>query len=477
MNEIIGRLKEKRILDQCLNETESQFIAIYGRRRVGKTYLIREFFRENIVFQFTGMYQADLNTQLANFLFELRKTDTDSNHYTIQNNWIEAFQQLVLFLEKLEPEKKKVIFLDEVPWMSSPRSQFLTALEYLWNSYLSLHSNYILVVCGSSASWIRQKILQNKGGLYNRVTKRIQLEQFNLAETKEYLEYRGIQLTNYQITIIYMCMGGIPYYLKEISKGRSAVQEIDRICFQKNGLLSNEFDLIYKSLFGENSRHQEIIKVLAEKPNGLTRNEILSQTTFTSGGSINRAITDLESGGFIRTVLPFGKKKIGAIFRISDFYSHFYIKFINKQKDFLPETFIQLANTPAWKAWSGYAYENICHLHLAQIKKVLGISGILSRSYAWKFLGDDNYPGCQIDLVIDRDDHVINLCEVKFSEHEFSIKSDYAKTLRIRRNIFKYATKTKNTCFTTMITTYGCIHNSYYLDEITNEITIDDLFQ
>ena len=474
---IKGREKEKIILGQCLEDGSSHFVAVYGRRRVGKTFLIREFFEDELIFDFTGSFNVDMHTQLANFSFALKMADQQNEYDTLPESWFEAFRRLIIYISAIKNKSKKVIFLDELPWMSTPRSNFLSALEYLWNDQLSKRKDIILIVCGSAASWIQNKILNDTGGLYNRVTVRIRLLPFTLYETEQYLVSRNIMLTRFQIIQLYMCMGGIPHYLKEIQRGRSAIQEINRICFQEGGLLTDEFNLIYDSLYGNNSNHKEIVMLLAKKPNGLTRNDIINGTSLSSGGSINRSLEDLESSGFITSIAPFGKRSKETIYRITDLYSHFYIKFLAERSSRANINFELISNTSSWRSWAGYAFENICLLHIDNIKRALGISGIVSENISWKHKGDSNVQGAQIDLLIDRADNVINLCEVKFSESVYTITKSYASLLRQKRNIFNQVTQTRKACFTVMVTTFGCAINDHYLGEVQSQVTADDLFQ
>ena len=473
---VIGRDREKAILQDCLDSKESEFVAIYGRRRVGKTFLVREFYKKLIAFEFVGAYQIDMHGQLDNFYRAFLNQAKNIPELERPKSWFDAFDMLSSYLESLDKKRKWVVFLDELPWMNTPRSKFLTALGYLWNSRLSHLKNIILVVSGSAASWLKQNIINNTGGLYNRVTKRIILEPFTLNETEGYLKEKNIQLTRYQIVQIYMVMGGIPHYLKEIKRGRSAVQEIDRICFQKGGLLRDEFDLIYVSLFGKDSNHQEIVAALANKPNGLTRNGIIASTNITSGGSINRSLVDLEECGFIQTTYPFENKKKESLYRLTDFYSHFYIKFMKGSRSREIGSFKLLSRSPSWRAWSGYAFENICHLHINEIKMALGISGIYSTISSWKYSGDEYRDGVQIDLLIDRSDQVINLCEVKYSENEYTINKSYGDKLRKRRATFIEITKTRKACFATLITTFGCVQNQHFLGQVQSQVVLDQLF-
>ena len=425
-----------------------EFLVVYGRRRVGKTYLIREYFASQLVFDFTGSYHADMQTQLANFFHEYLTRTKGQEETTPPENWTRAFQYLVDFIKSLEKGNNKiVVFIDELPWLDTPRAGFVSALEYFWNQHLSKMKNVILVGCGSATSWIQNKLLRAKGGLYNRVTQRMKLEPFTLAETEKYCQFQRLTLSRYQIVQLYMAMGGIPHYLKELVPGKSANQLIDHICFKKTGLLNQEYLSLYHSLFKKPKNHLTIIETLGNKPNGLTRKDIARYSKLPDGGTINRTLEDLVESGFIMRFKPYLKKAKDSIYKLTDLYSLFYIKFIQPGKFAGDGAWMSLATSPSYRAWAGYAYETICMMHINQIKKALGISGVYTEISAWKFYGNDEFPGTQIDLLIDRKDEVINLCEAKFTNKEFTLPKSYVADLRRKRSVFAQITGTKKSCF------------------------------
>jgi len=476
--EIIGRENEKKRLNIIASSDKPELVTIFGRRRVGKTFLIREFYSKNIVFDFTGTFEVSMETQLQNFFNVYLTCTKGQKETTVPTSWQQAFQYLANYLASFQNRKNKVVvFLDEMPWMNTPRSGFLAALEYFWNQHASKMANIIVVVCGSASSWMQKKLLQAQGGLHNRVTQRIHLKPFTLAETEAFCQHKKLKLSRYQILQIYMAFGGIPFYLNELEKGKSSTQLIDEICFQKNGLLFSEYLYLFASLFRNPDSHIVMVETLARYPQGLTRNEIVLYSKLPEGGTINRVLEELELSGFISRHFPFQKKKKDTVYKLSDLYSLFYLKFIHPNKATGEGTWISLMNSGTYKAWSGYAYENISMLHINQIKVALGISGIYSETSAWKFKGNDELPGAQIDLIIDRKDRVINLCEAKFSDKEFVITKDYAQKLRTKRAVFDQVTKTKKSSFTTLITTYPALRNRYYSDEVQFEVTMDALFE
>jgi AAA+ ATPase superfamily predicted ATPase len=471
---IIGRISEKASLNEVYSSNESQFLAITGRRRIGKTYLINSFFDKNITFHFSGILNASFGQQLQNFQYSLTSYFKSEKPANIPTNWLSAFQNLSICLQKNKKKGKQIIFIDELPWLDTHKSNFIAALDWFWNSW-AVNRNILLIVCGSSTSWIINKVLNNKGGLHNRITKRIHLEPFTLHETELFLKYKKVQLSKYQITQLYMSLGGVPHYLKEVKPGESALQAIDRICFQKDGLLVNEFDNLYKALFKNSELHLKVIFALSSKSRGLTRNEILSLTNLNDGGSFTNVLNELEWCNFIRLQPAYGRTKKDTLYRLSDEYSLFYIRFINKQKTI---NWTLLGQSQKWKSWSGYAFENICLKHMLQLKKALGISNVFSEitSYTQKAKTDVS-DGTQIDLLIDRNDGIINVCEAKFYDKPFVISKEYATKLNKKINVFQENSKSNKTIFPTIITTFGLQANEHSIGFIQQEITLEDLFQ
>ena len=472
MNTIVGRDREKAIIQAAIESDKSEFISIYGRRRVGKTFLIRTFFNNNFFFQVSGIANIDNQQQLINFNNSLQKTNNNSQ-LEMANDWFSSFQQLsklILRSRKLT----KVIFIDEMPWFDTTNSNFVQALEHFWNSFASARNDIVLIVCGSAASWMINKIINNHGGLHNRVTRRIKLEPFTLNECSNLLQERNISLDNYQIARLYFAFGGIPFYWDEVEKGLSADQNIQSICFSPNGLLQNEFNNLFPSLFSNSDKHKKVVQALAKKAKGLRRDEIIKLTGLANAGSTTRILNELEESGFIRKYNTFGKKERFSLFQLVDFYTLFYLKFIEKSPKNADNYWINSFDSPKFRAWSGYAFELLSLVHISQIKKVLGISGIESTAYSWKSKSNDN--GVQIDLIIDRKDMVINICELKFSIGEFTITKAYAKNLRNKLQIFKTETKTRKSVMLTMITTFGINQNEHSIGLVQNELKLEDLF-
>ena len=471
MEIIIGREKEISILNMVYNSEKSEFIALYGRRRVGKTFLIRSVFKDKFTFQITGLSNSSLKQQLANFNLTLNNTDA-RNDYESAKDWLTAFSQLSKHLNS--KKGKKLVFIDELPWFDTRNSKFIQALEHFWNSWASARSDIKLIVCGSATSWMINKLINDKGGLHNRVTQKIKLLPFTLNECEKYLQSRKINLDRYQIIQLYMSIGGIPFYWDEVKPGLSAMQNIENICFSETGLLQNEFKNLYRSLFYNYDKHIKLVKALAKKSKGLTRDEIIKFSGLPNAGSTTRLLDELEESGFIRKYSPFEKKMRNSLYQLVDFYSHFYLKFIANTQITNTNNWINAVDTPKYRVWSGYAYEQICMYHLPQIKNKLGISGVYTTISSWRSTNQEQ--GAQVDLIIDRRDNIINLCEIKFSINSFIINKKYAGELRNKIGIFKTETKTRKSVFLTMITTYGVKQNIHSTGLFQNEMRMDDLF-
>ncbi len=472
---LIGRKEEQAILQGVLRTDEAEMVSIIGRRRVGKTFLVTTTYHKEIVFEITGVQNASRALQLRNFRDVLAEYTNFDLPLEIPSDWLAAFQMLKKYLTPLLGKEKKVIFFDELPWLDTHKSGFLQAFGYFWNSWAS-RKNLVVVICGSAASWMIRKVVSDKGGLHNRITKRIHLQPFTLSETEMYLQHRHIHLDRYQILQLYMIMGGIPHYLKEIQAGKSAAQNIDTICFSETGLLKREFSNLYKALFKNAEKHIEIIRALATKKQGLTRNEILHHTRISSGAGMTKVLEELLQSGFINNYFPFGAKKNDSLYRLTDEYSLFYLQFMQTKINETEGLWKHLSQTQAYKTWSGYAFENICLKHLSQIKKGLGISGVYSLASSFYKKGTATEKGTQIDLVLDRNDQVINLFEIKFYNAPFTINKAYAEKLQEKKAIFKASTKTRKQLFISIIATYGLQHNQHSLGLVDSILDTNTLF-
>ena len=476
MEKLIGRQEEQKLLQEAMAAKGPELIALFGRRRVGKTFLIRQCLGHSLAFEMSGTQDANLAAQLENFKKTIGKAIGNDNIYQIPVKWADAFDQLSHYLTPKVATERCVVFLDEFPWLNTPKSGFLSSFDHWWNSWGTKQRNLVVVICGSAASWMIRHVVNNKGGLHNRLTRMIRLLPFNLKETEEYLQARKVNLDRYQILQLYMVMGGIPHYLKEIKKGESATQAIDRVCFTKDGLLTSEFNNLYHSLFDDAIRHLAIVRVLAKNNAGMTRNEIIEKTDLTSGGTITELLEELIESGFVRDWKPYDKKSKDTIYKLDDEFTHFHLKFMANIRSSGNGVWQSFSSGQSWKSWSGVAFERVCLKHIPQLKKELGISGVYTEESAWRYLSG-NEKGAQIDLLLDRRDKVINLCEMKYSESEFTIDKTYATTLENKRDVFRSQTKTKKSIFLTFVTTFGITNNEYAKRLIQNSITMNAMFQ
>lgn len=471
--EVVGRDDEKKRLLELLENDKSNFLAVYGRRRIGKTYMLRNVYSKNLVFECTALNSIGKLEQLSNFC------DVLINEYGFAiekkpRNWIEAFRLLIKYLNTIKSTTKKVIFFDELPWFDTQRSGFVAAFGNFWNNYCEKRTDILLVICGSATSWILKNIVHNRGGLHNRLHQTIKLEPFTVKEMSQFLIWKKIKLAPKDIAQLYMCTGGVPYYLDHIKPGRSVPQILNDLFFTKNAYLKLEFENLYASLFKNYEKHITIIETLAKKNKGLTRQQIAKYGKQVSGGALTTAINELCECGFVDKAFGLNKKE-DATFRLVDEYTLFYYKFINNNIGINGQT---LATSQAYKTWSGFAFENFCLRHIEAIASALGISGVLYNTYSFVYKPnlDEAYPkGAQIDLIIDRADNIINLLEIKFYNGIYTITKQEEAILTNKRNCFIYKTKTKKSVFTTLITANGSEKNKYHLSVITNELQLIDL--
>lgn len=469
MENIIGRIAEQEILAQRIKSNSPELIAIFGRRRIGKTFLVRQYFQDSFDFYFTGIYQGTKQEQLGEFRRQLERYS--GKKCKMIKTWFEAFAELREYLESLsDNDNPIVVFLDELPWMDTAKSRFIKALEYFWNSWGATNNRLKLLVCGSATTWMRENVLSEKGGLYNRTTRSIYLAPFSLYETEQYLRSRNIVWNRYQIAECYMIFGGTPLYLSMLEPGMSLGQNVDNLFFVPNAPLSREYDFLFRSLFNEASLHRQIIEILANKTIGMTRMEIKNALKIEDGGDFTNALRNLNDCDFIRQYSAFGKSDRGTLFQLTDLFTLFHLRYVKGYKGQDEHHWQNMLDSPSRRAWSGYSFEQLCLHHIRQIKSKLGISGIQSDVCSWK--GD----GTQIDLLIDRRDQTINVCEIKFSQSEFEITKQYDTLLRTRLEKFRSASKTRKALHQTFITTYGVKDNAYK-GNIQSEIVLDDLFE
>lgn len=456
-----------------MESERSEFVVVYGRRRIGKTFLVRRFFKDNYAFSFVGKHEMRREQQLAEFAKELM-CYSHSTFVPRLKNWTEAFDALQRLLETYNIPGKKVVFFDEMPWMDTPKSDFVSALENFWNGWANMRDDIVLVACGSATSWMVDKLLHNQGGLFNRITQKIYLRPFKLSEMEQYLDEKHFGWNRYQIAQCYMILGGIPFYLTLLNPKLSLLGNIDELFFaDAHAMLRTEYNELYSTLFKRPDNYLAVIRMLTERKEGFTRKEINEKTKL-GGAALSKILSDLEQCDFIFSYARYGNAKNNAIYRIKDFYTLFYYKYVNgiDTKDSLRWT--HLSSTPQVSSWQGFSFELLCLLHLDEIKKALGIDRILNDASAWRSRQPEQ--NTQIDLVIERADHNINLCEMKFSSGMYAIDKGYEQKLRECMSIFLAETMTRCSTRITMVTTYGVLQNKHS-GIVNDEVLLDDLFE
>lgn len=473
-NKLIARANEIATLNRKYNSQKAEFIVVYGRRRIGKTYLINNVFEDRFTFSYVGSRRQKPEKQLQRFAEQLRLY-SGSTFAPELKNWEEAFMQLRTLIESRPQNERKVIFFDEMPWIDTPRSAFVDALEYFWNGWAAQRNDIIFIACGSATSWMVNKLIKNQGGLHNRITEQIYLRPLRLSECEEYLYAQGCEWDRYTIMQCYMAMGGVPYYMSLLNPEQSLSQNIDRLFFAKNAPMREEFDELFNALFNQADKYIDVMKVLANSKEGLLRADIIEKTG-QSGGRLSIILENLERCDFIEKYTRYKSSVRNNIYRISDPYTLFYFKFLENKNTKDEHWWSNNMHSHSVEAWEGFSFELICMLHLEQIKKKLGIHIIATETSSWRTLGDKNRNGTQIDLVIERSDRIINLCEIKFSAEPYVITKDYEIKLRERMAIFKEVTGTRKSIVTTMITTYGILRG-IHSGVVQSEVIMDDLFE
>lgn len=468
---IIGRTNERKILEECYKSGKAEFVAIFGRRRIGKTYLVKQNFKNRIDFYVTGIYEGNKEEQLATFNKALNQYDKGT--YPQVENWFDAFDQLKSLIVH-SPKKRIVVFIDELPWFDTGKSRFVKALELFWNSWGADQEKLMLIVCGSATTWMTQKLIGSKGGLYNRITRSIRLAPWSLKETAEYIESKGIKFNVAQIVECYMILGGVPYYLDLLHKGKSLNQNIDDLFFSANAPLRTEYKFLFQSLFKDSGNYAKVINLLSTKLKGLTQKEIKRELNLSDGGNLSEVLNNLSECEFIRKYRAFGKSKRESLYQLIDLYSLFYLRFVGDDQGKDPHYWSNLNNTPTRTSWQGYAFENVCLHHLQQIREALGIQNIISNACSWT--SEDEKNRAQIDLILERNDQVVDLCEIKYCNTLYEINKDYANWLTNRMDLFKAQTKTRKALHLVMITPYG-LKSNLYQGIVQNEITLEDLMK
>lgn len=478
-NGVVGRKYEQELIAERCESGKAELIAVYGRRRVGKTFLIRKMFNDQFAFSFTGMYEVSRAAQLEQFRLALQQYSGKS--VSRLKDWFEAFHALREYLSTLSDQEHVVVFLDELPWMDTPRSNFISAFGYFWNSWASMIPNLKLFVCGSATTWMLSRLIGDRGGLYGRVTRQIYLKPFTLGETELFLnEVKNMSLTRLQVLDVYMILGGIPYYLDMLEQGVPLDTCVDRLLFAQDAPLRGEFEFLFRSLFNDSKHYRKVVEVLSDKLKGMPRKELMEALKIKGGGQLSEILDNLIKCDFVRRYTAIGKSERDALYQLTDLYSLFYTRFVASSSGQDEHFWSNMRNDGSRNAWSGYAFEQVCLHHISQIKKALGISGVLANVYSWYSrpfvdVTGAEWKGGQIDMLIDRADGAINICEMKYAKDEYTITAEFEQRLRERMSSFHAATKTKKALLHTFITTYG-VKRNLHSGLVNSEVKLDDLF-
>ena len=480
MGNIIGREQETDELNELYESGRAEFVAVYGRRRVGKTFLVDEALKGKITFRHSGLSPVDeqnhknsLKEQLKHFYLSLQRHGMKKSKCPA--SWLEAFFMLEMHLQSLDNGSRQVVFLDELPWMDTPRSGFVTALEAFWNGWACHRDNMMLVVCGSANSWMLDNLVNNHGGLYGRTTYEVKLSPFSLAECEAFFESKGIRMSRYDIVQSYMITGGIPYYLGYMKRGLSLAQNVDRLFFARGAKLHDEYDRLFASVFANPEQMKRVVQLLGTRHSGYTRQEIFAKTGLKDCGASTKLLKALVASDFIEPYIPFGKGKREKHYKLIDHFCLFYMKFVQGQKDIDPEFWMHNVTSQGVSSWRGFAFEEVCFSHISKIKKALDILGVSSMESAWVVKGDDETEGAQIDLLINRKDNVVNLCEMKFYNEKFTVNKAYYSKVVHQQNLLAERIPRRAVVHNVLVTTEGLTYNEYS-GVFQKVVTIDDLF-
>ena len=471
-NKLVGRERECKELQRVMNSDRSEFVIVYGRRRVGKTFLIDQYYQGKYDFTFVGGHNLSRQRQLTNFAKALKKySGVKPEKFA---DWFDAFDALEEYLESQDENKKKVVFIDEMPWIDTQKSDFVSALENFWNGWAARRSDIVFIASGSATSWMVDNLIENQGGLHARITSSIYIRPFTLKETEEYLQRKYCKWDRYQILQCYMVFGGIPFYLSLINPQDSLVQNVDRMFFSHSAIMRSEFDELYNALFSNAELYINVVKALANHHGGMSRAEIV-KAVGVNGGTLSRVLTNLERCDFISRSHNFGCKTREANYRLIDFYTLFYYRFIAQDTSGDEQWWSHNFESRLVSTWQGLTFEIVCLVHTDAIKQALGISGMATEVFSWNKMGNDEQKGAQIDLVIKRADRIVHLCEMKFCKAEYHITEAYERQLRERMELFRVSTKTKLSLVNTFVTTYGVADGKHH-SIVHSEVTMEQLF-
>ena len=483
--EVIGRKEEVKELNRLFESNQAELVAVYGRRRVGKTFLINEVFKDKYSFKHTGLSPIEINEFKDNKIKAKTATEIQLEHFyhslklygmkenKVPKDWLEAFFMLEMLLQEKDDGTKQVVFIDELPWLDTQKSLFITGFEAFWNNWAN-GRNIIVIICGSAISWMTNNLINNHGGLYGRVTYEIKLAPFKLKECEEFLKRKNVNLSRYDITQAYMALGGIPFYLNYLQAGYSLQKNIDLLFFSNTAKLKDEFMRLFMSAFDNPEFTMNIVRALNEKSIGLTRKEITEIANIGNGGNLSKTLNSLMCSDFVIKYIPLGKSKKEPYYKLIDSFCLFYLKFIDNKNSFVQELFQDNIESQKIVVWRGLAFENVVFNHISLIKDALGIRSVSTIEST--FYESSDSETAQIDMVIERKDNIVNMCEIKFySDLYVGNKNTHLDLVRKNKVLSEYIKK-KHIIHNTLITTYGIKNNEYRFDYV-NVITLDDLFR
>ena len=473
MDNIIGRDAEIGKLKALSGSPQSEFVALYGRRRVGKTFLINQVFKNQFAFKMTGVIEGTLKDQFTAFSDAMEEFGYDMPEKP--KDWMTAFVMLKNAMKKtVKSDERYIIFIDELPALDAENSNVAGAVGYFWNSWASLQDNVVLIICGSATSWMITNVIDSKGGLHDRLTEEMPIHPFTLHEVEEYLNEHQFVWNRQMALQIYMVFGGIPYYLSLLDNSESLVQNIDRLFFSRDTKMRREFRRLFNTLYKHPDRYIDIVKALSKSRHGMTREQLATELKCANNGHLGNKLEDLVHCDLIRKNIVREKeiKSKDAIYQLCDFFSLFYLTFVDRA-EIETEYWSHHINTPAVNTWMGLAYERICMAHIPQIKRALRIDGISTLNYSWR--SKTAKPAVQIDLIIERADKIVNVCEVKYSQDEYELDKEEYERINRRRNTFIKETGLRHASWLTMITTEG-LAKGMYSGMIQSVVTLNDLF-
>ena len=494
---MIGRKKEIKLLNEICDLEESSLVAIYGRRRIGKTYLVNHMFKKYrqdcLFFEFTGAYDGDKRGQIDNFIDQVYEWFYVEPSFEIKS-WSDAFRFLKRTIDKeikkRDSNEKVIVFLDEVPWIDrSNKGGFLSALGYFWNTWCEPRENVVLILCGSNSSWIRDKILKNaRGSLYQRVTHQISMYPFDLKETKAYLlEQKGFMIDNKTVTDIYMIFGGVAKYLSFLNPNESSAENIDRVFFSIHGSMYREYDELFSSLFADKSDYyKSVIELLCTRRSGFSLSDISKAFNEKLGGKLRLAIAELEECGFIKGLSKYGNSVRGVNYMIVDPYILFHHKWIKgfSRNDIatLPNNYwLHKSSSQSYAVWSGYAFEIVVMVNIRLYLNAIGRLGFFSGVYHWQHMAkSEDEQGAQIDMVVNYGNNIFDILECKYYNSEYVISKEYAKNIKNKLSMFKkygLYSKQKSELRLVFLTSYGVKMNAEAHSLNISRVCLDDLFE